>query len=99
MVDPGGPAMKRAGLALLLVLVATGCKPRPCVSPIAGKRLPPRPQERAAKLSTGEPLEKWVEAVALDLGDGTSYWKSLEKILIDLGAIPTPPEAASDPKP
>jgi hypothetical protein len=86
-----------SAFALGLCLLALGCKPRPCVSPIQGKPLPPRPIHRTQKLPKDAPLEAYVQALVLDLRDALNYGEALERPLVELGAIPTDPKEETTP--
>ena len=85
--------MIRALLSLAL-LGCVGCKPKPCVSPMQGRILPARPVDRMPKLPQDTPLEKAVEAAALDRAEWKTYAEQLEELLIALGAIKTDPKEA-----
>jgi hypothetical protein len=82
---------KRLLVIVLFGMLALGCRPRPCVSPVQGRALPPRPVNRMKVLPSTASLEQVAEAALLDREDRGNYGDSLEQILIALGAIPTPP--------
>lgn len=86
--------MMRSLLVCIAILAGIGCRPKPCVSPMQGRILPARPVDRMPRLPADTPLEKAVEAAALDRAEWKTYAEQLEELLLALGAIKTDPKDA-----